>query len=189
MSSTQNLEEDVNLVRQALQIFRNLTQMLFEHPETLQQVLLSLVEDEDEGRNFLEMSEITQRGLDLSGLTPSAIATIIETMCRRNWKLQAEVIMGLEPRTRRATAAQLSEETRVTVLKVMFTLQMLAEIEFTYDGEFLPELYIMAGEWPDQFPHRLRTCSACGQVYRPFDGIEVVDDTFENSRHQNRICA
>ena len=57
-----------------------------------------------------------------------------------------EVIIGLELWTRRATAAQLLEETCVTVLKVMFTLQMLAEIEFTYDGEFLPELYIMAGE-------------------------------------------
>ena len=149
MSFTQNLEEDVSFVRQSLQIFKNLTQMLIEHPETLQQVLMSLAEDENEGCNSLEMSEVMQRELNLSGLAPSAIVTIIETMCKQSCKLRAEVVMGLESRTRRATAAQLSEETRITVLIVMCTLQKLAEIEFTHASEFRPDLYIMAEEWPD----------------------------------------
>lgn len=176
-------EETVAYTKRLLHVLEDFNKYLFEYPEMLQQVLRSLTEAEH--HLILELLCITK---PWSGTASPTTVTLIESILRGKWILQAQVIENLEPRTRRAVAAQLSEETRNTIAKVLFFTQKVSELEFTTGGEYMPDIYVVTGEWPDHFPIRLRTCSLCGLAYRPFDSIEMSDELCESSCHEDGSC-
>ncbi|UPX13393.1 uncharacterized protein EKO05_0003902 [Ascochyta rabiei] len=182
------MSENANrpIIHNIFKFVRDVTLQISGQAETLQQVLLS--SPEGDRRLLLEALDVVQHWWMLSAITQSALVMLVKDMQSRNWILAAKVINKLDLKIRRDVAAQLSETTRSNVLKVLSILQKVAELEFTTDGEFIPDVYIRAGEWPELFPVRLRTCSLRGQSYKPFNGIEVVDESCMDSFHEDRSC-
>src|SRR6202012_5656396 len=102
--------------------------------------------------------------------------------------LSARLITFLTPAVTHAVTAQLPEDMRNNLLKALWKWQQLGELEFMLNGEYIPDAYIMTGEWPELFPRRLRKCALCNKEYKEFDYIEYVDEDLQSSSHQDGKC-
>ncbi|KAF2182631.1 hypothetical protein K469DRAFT_690738 [Zopfia rhizophila CBS 207.26] len=175
-------------ITQPLEILKTSIELLSRHPGILHETLFSLRRYDK--RIFLEVLDATDHFHVLNELELSALVMLIKEVFDHSWLLSARIIERLRPGIRHAVAAQLSEDTRNNILKVLRIWQKFGELEFMLDGEYIPDGYIMTGEWPELFPERLRKeCALCGKGYKNFDGIEVVDEDVQSSCHEGRMCS
>lgn len=171
---------------QPLHSLKTNAEALSRHPRILQDALLSFTTCDKQ--IFLEVLDATNRFHVLNEFEVTTLVRLVEEVFNQYWLLSARIIERLRPRIRRAVAEQLSENIRNKILEVLRIWQKFGELEFMLDGEYIPDCYIMTGEWPEHFPERLRKCALCGEDYKNFDGIEVVDEDIQSSCHEGEIC-
>jgi len=169
-----------------LLLFKVRIERLSKSPKKLQEELLSSTICDK--RIFLELLTATERFHILNEFELAALVTLIEDVFKQWWLLSAIIIERLKPDIRHAVAAQLSEDMRNKILEILRIWQKFGELEFIVGGEYIPDRYIMTGEWPEFFPERLRKCALCGKNYTNFDGIEIIDEDLLSSYHECRRC-
>jgi hypothetical protein len=125
--------------------------------------------------------ETDGRNRILRKLRSREAAKLIEKLITRDHSLVAALLEGIDETTRLNIVAFFPSETRQLAKDILQAWQRLGEIEFTINGEFVPDLYVMTGTIPDKFPPWMRNCSVCEREGDGDDNGEYGE--FDSIRH------